>query len=271
MRQRHAVDIDMKHLMAPGGWPKSVVLRGLPAAGVLAVALSGCSTVDTVQTSNVNSSTSAVSSSADVLASDIELETSTTQPPATDPPTTPTKAPTTEPATALGRTNMGGKGETTTLPRTESPQEVSGTAVFTDATDSIEIDIPVHWEHELFDAGVELDIWYFEDAKSIFRPNMNLMSQYTGGLSMQEYLDLSVEVGVPGATDFALIGSHITVGPNGQEIGVFEYVAAGYHFVGLVQIEDGLARLLTLTSTESHFEELRAEVEPVMMSLRIIG
>jgi hypothetical protein len=115
-------------------------------------------------------------------------------------------------------------------------------------------------------------MWRVGDIRDQFQPNVNILTERTGRRPMQEYLDLSTR-GISAMVPTAEMGdSSVVKGSVGQELGILEYRAdlAGreLHFLAVaVALNDGFG-VATFTTGEDSFDEVRAEVEPYLRTLR---
>jgi hypothetical protein len=115
-------------------------------------------------------------------------------------------------------------------------------------------------------------MWRVGDIRDRFQPNVNILTERTGRRPMQEYLDLSSR-GISAMLPTADIGdSYVVEGSAGQELGIVEYRAdisgRAVRFLAVaVALDDGFG-VATFTSGEDSFDEVRAEVEPYLRTLR---
>jgi hypothetical protein len=184
-----------------------------------------------------------------------------TQVPVTDAPATPTAAP--DPTAAP---------TPTTGPTAAPTGGVVIDGYFRDPEGSYELRVDPAWTYQAgaFAQGVE--IWFLGPAEDGFTPNMNLLTQTTGGMSLSDYLDVSVQNAPGFIPDFELVASEEFEGDGGT-LGLLEYTGTAtsgheLHFLAIISTEGNDAVVATLTAPADSFEDWRDEVEPFMLSLR---
>jgi hypothetical protein len=186
-------------------------------------------------------------------AGDEETDTSTTRPPrsTTEAPDT-SEAPTT--TNAAPDTSAGSIG-----------------TVFADPQGTYTIEIDPGWTEQSGTFVKEIEAWIVATPRDGFAPNVNVLTQDTGGMDLEEYLDFSVE----SMGTLELTSSDIVRAPNGNELAIIEYegeiagTAAGLlKFMATVDVNDGQAVVATLTADESTFDDLRVQVEPYLLTLQ---
>lgn len=140
---------------------------------------------------------------------------------------------------------------------------------FIDPAGAYEMSVDPAWEtaHDTIASGVE--VWLVGPAAAGFAPNVNVLTQPSRGLGLQEYLDLSVAEGEGLLDGFEVQRAQVVPGPDG-EVGILEYsavqVGRPLRFFAVVDIGQQVT-VATLTSPPGTYEELRDVVEPHLMTL----
>lgn len=143
---------------------------------------------------------------------------------------------------------------------------------FRDPEGMYEMRVDPGWVYQAggFVDGVEF--WFLGPPEGGFAPNVNALTQQTGGLSLADYLDLSVDQAPNLMANFELIDRAQVKGASGR-LGVMEYTGnltggPRLHFLAVIAMTDGRAVVVTLTAPRKSFRDWRAEVEPFMLTLR---
>lgn len=173
----------------------------------------------------------------------------------------------------------GNQAATTTPPDTASPDAGSTTLPeadgddFTDPEGAYEIVIDPEWERDDGRADPGIEFWLVAKEFDGFFPNVNLLTQtVTLGMKLDTYLDVSVEGLDDYIDDAEMIDRRTVEGTAGDELGLLEYTGAvndiDLHFLQLVVVEGDEAVVATFTAPDGRFEDLRAEIEPYLHTLR---
>lgn len=134
------------------------------------------------------------------------------------------------------------------------------------------MDIGADWEPSASQSTGGVELWYLGGSSGSFGANVNVLSQKTPGMDMQEYLDKSLP-GIDNLLDDGeVIDNRVIEGTEGQELGILEYAGTlqgqDLHFLAVATpVEDGVA-LATFTATDDQFDDLRDSVEPYLRTLR---
>ena len=117
--------------------------------------------------------------------------------------------------------------------------------------------------------GVES--WFIGPVESGFRPNVNVLTQASQGLSLTDYLTTSISQGPTFMPDFRLV-SQSQFDASGTTLGELDYIGTfqGYqlHFLAVVGMRGDRAIVATLTAPLPSFDTWRASVEPYLRTLR---
>jgi len=173
-----------------------------------------------------------------------------------------TEAPATSPAqttvASSPPTSTGGPG-----PAVES---------FVDPEGAYRITVPDSWEarHGAIAEGIE--VWLAGAVEDEFGPNVNVLTQASGGMTLDEYTESSIANAPTFVKDFEVLDSRRETGPNGTELAVLEYSGeAGtdrpLRFLAVWTVNDGQAVVATFTTTPERYEEQRGDVLPYLLTL----
>jgi hypothetical protein len=135
------------------------------------------------------------------------------------------------------------------------------------------LSIPDAWEarHGALAQGIE--VWLTHPAADGFAPNVNVLTQATGNMTLDQYTEASIDNAPAFIQDFELIDSRTVTGPGGGELAVVEYSgkAGGaqqpLRFVAVWTVHDGNGIVATFTSLAEDFEAKRDEVLPYLLTL----
>jgi len=151
-----------------------------------------------------------------------------------------------------------------TAPSTESTP-------FRDPQGEYSLDIGSTWDENTGQIGADVETWMVAPAEDGFAPNVNALTQQTPtGMDTADYLEASIE----GMGTFEVLDSDLL----GNDLGLIEYRGnlgdlAGnkpLHFLAIFSAADGRAVVLTFTSTEERFNELRSTIEPFLRTLKLL-
>ena len=134
------------------------------------------------------------------------------------------------------------------------------------------ITVPDSWEarHGAIAEGIE--VWLAGEVEDGFGPNVNVLTQATGGMTLDEYTETSIANAPTFVKDFEVLDSRRETGPNGTELAVLEYSGeAGtdrpLRFLAVWTVNDGQAVVATFTTTPERYEEQRDDVLPYLLTL----
>ena len=143
---------------------------------------------------------------------------------------------------------------------------------FVDPEGAYRMTIPDSWEarHGAIAEGIE--VWLAGDVEDGFGPNVNVLTQATGGMTLDEYTETSIANAPTFVKDFEVLDSRRESGPNGTDLAVLEYSGeAGtdrpLRFLAVWTVNDGQAVVATFTTTPERYEEQRGDVLPYMLTL----
>lgn len=153
-------------------------------------------------------------------------------------------------------------------PRDATPGDIKSKR-FSDPDGTYTITIDPEWVEISGSVVAEVEQWRVEPSNRGFATNVNVLTQRASGMSLESYLDLSVE----NMGGFHLIERDTITSDGGHVLGVLEYTGspAGdrrLHFLATVDVRDGVAVVATLTVEEELFSQLRRKVEPYLLTLR---
>jgi hypothetical protein len=125
----------------------------------------------------------------------------------------------------------------------------------------------------------EVESWYTGTGNAEFNDNVIIATQEIGDVDLDQYLQLVIDEAPKSVEDFALREFRVVTteaDPDSDEaptqLGVVAYEGRrgdetfGFFFVA--SVEDGSAVVATLTSAQDRFDDVRADVEPYLMTLR---
>ena len=201
---------------------------------------------------------------------------SSTSPSPSPSPATPTQAPVQAPTPSEVPSPSAAPS---TEPPSPSPEpEGSATAgpegeAFVDPEGLYRLTVSAAWEprHGALAQGIE--VWLTHPPADGFAPNVNILTQATGTMTLDEYTQTSLDNAPTFIEDFELIDSRTVTGPGGSELAVVEYsgIAGGANsplrFQAVWTVHEGNAIVATFTSLAEHFEAQRDEVLPYLLTL----
>ena len=200
-------------------------------------------------------------------------------------PTGSTAALTSSPATSpspIASTPAVSETPETTAP-TEPPASPTGSAgaglpgqSFVDPEGDYRITVPDDWEarHGVVAQGIET--WLVAEVADAFGPNVNVLTQPVGDMTLDEYTEISIATAPNLVKDFEVLDSRTEVGPNGTELAVLEYSGeAGtdrpLRFLAVWTVHDGKAIVATFTTTPEAYEGQRDAVLPYLLTLEPVS
>ena len=143
---------------------------------------------------------------------------------------------------------------------------------YVDPEGAYRITVPDSWEarHGAIAEGIE--VWLAGEVEDGFGPNVNVLTQTTGGMTLDEYTESSIANAPTFVKDFEVLDSRRETGPNGTELAVLEYSGeAGtdrpLRFLAVWTVNDGQAVVATFTTTPERYEEQRDDVLPYLLTL----
>ncbi len=148
---------------------------------------------------------------------------------------------------------------------------VSGTT-FSDPEGDYKITIADSWEahHDAVSKGIEA--WAIAAPQDDFAPNVNVLTQKAGDISMGDYLDVSVENAPKFVDNFKLVHRGTLKNSVGETLGVMEYTGhtsgKDLSFYAVVRLAGGNAVVATFTSPPDRYAELKTSVAPYLATLR---
>jgi hypothetical protein len=166
------------------------------------------------------------------------------------------------------------RSTTTTTEATSSPDEatIAGAVIFVDPDGRYTIEVSPDWPDatgtDVVPEGIEL--FYVGTGTDEFKDNINILEQPVGTMSLQDYLDRSIE-GM--GSDLEVIDSGIATGAYGQELGYIEYAGMvptapiPVHAFATFAIADGQVVLATLTTTEATAAEAEDTIAEYLTTL----
>ena len=128
------------------------------------------------------------------------------------------------------------------------------------------------WEprHGAIAQGIE--VWLTHPIADGFAPNVNILTQATGNMTLDEYTQASIDNAPTFIQDFELADTRTVAGPGG-DLAVVEYSgkAGGaeqpLRFLAVWTVHEGNGIVATFTSLEEHFDAQRDEVLPYLLTL----
>lgn len=141
-------------------------------------------------------------------------------------------------------------------------------AAFTDPEGRYTLTVPADWEANPGVAGEGIEVWLLGDSSGAVATNVNVLTEDVTGMSLQDYLDLSIANAGKLVEDFELISSEVVTGSAGQELAVMEYTGVGLHFLGVFGMSAQGSVVITLTSSPDDFATYRGAAYPYMLTLQ---
>jgi hypothetical protein len=117
----------------------------------------------------------------------------------------------------------------------------------------------------------DAEYWTVGKADKGFTPNINIITQKTPGIDLEEYKQISEDQSEK--TKLKLVKSEITENADGDEIGIIEYTGdptgsgKTAHFLATYAVKDDKAVVATLSTADSAFKKHRAKIEPLLLTL----
>ncbi len=177
----------------------------------------------------------------------------------TSAPTTTTSAPTTTTSAPLENTSSALAGER-----------------FIDPEGSYQIIVRSEWpsKHGALVEGLEL--WAVGDPIDGFVPNLNILSEIIpSGMTLDEYVELSIENAGLFVQEFELIDKQIVTAESGQVLASMEYEGSAsgrfLRFFAVFGVRDDEAVVATLTVPPQEYAEIQAEVAPYLFTLELLS
>jgi hypothetical protein len=143
---------------------------------------------------------------------------------------------------------------------------------FDDPEEAYQITVPDSWEARHGAIAEGIGVWLAGEVEDGFGPNVNVLTQTTGGMTLDEYTESSIANAPTFVKDFEVLDSRRETGPNGTELAVLEYSGeAGtdrpLRFLAVWTVNDEQAVVATFTTTPERYEEQRDDVLPYLLTL----
>jgi hypothetical protein len=157
------------------------------------------------------------------------------------------------------------------LPRPGTPAD----ARFYEAPDgSFTLGVPKRWKRPASSLDLTSAVWYTDTGSAEFDANVNVLTESVpADLTIDKYLELSVENGPSQIEGFAAVDMREVVLANGDRGGRAEYTGefAGqqFHFLALISLEADLAVIATYTNVEANYQRVVSEIEPYLLTLAV--
>ncbi|MCI0582724.1 MAG: DUF1795 domain-containing protein [Chloroflexi bacterium] len=144
-------------------------------------------------------------------------------------------------------------------------------SVFVDPEGGYVIEIDPAWTAAPAGIVVEgIEFWFVAPVEDGFAPNVNVLTQTSGGMSLTAYLELSLQNAPAFVGDFELISSKEIEGAH-VRLGRLDYMGVvggrSLHFLAVVALDDTTAYVATLTTPSESFKRLQRVVEPFLLTL----
>jgi hypothetical protein len=164
----------------------------------------------------------------------------------------------------------GGSGSGSGSGDIEVPDEPTDGVPFTDPEGDYSMQVGPDWVQSEVTPVAGVEVWSIGTPEDGFAPNVNVLTQPTGGVSIEDFLEISLEgpTAVPNAS-----ASGIVEGPLGQELAVIEYAtdpvagAPSLRLLAVATMSGDDALLATFTAPDDRFDELLPDVEPYLFTL----
>jgi hypothetical protein len=157
------------------------------------------------------------------------------------------------------------------LPRPGTPAD----ARLYEAPDgSFTLGVPKRWKRPASSFDLTSAVWYTDTGSAEFDASVNILTESVPpDLTIDKYLELSVENGPSQIERFAAVDMREVVLTNGDRGGRAEYTGelAGqqFHFLALISLEADLAVIVTYTNVEANYQRVVSEVEPCLLTLAV--
>lgn len=167
--------------------------------------------------------------------------------------------------------SSGGRNNATPRPSSTKPAVSLPGRVFEDPQHDYTMRIAPGWSDQSGLFVEEVEGWAVAPRADGFTANVNVLTQKTKTLDLQQYLDLSVRNAARALKGWKLVRSSVVRGSVGNELGRFEYLATvqdhDVHFVAVITVAKGHAIVATLSTSSAAFPALSRAVEPYLLTL----
>ena len=161
---------------------------------------------------------------------------------------TATEAP--EPTNTSARANSAIDGET-----------------FVDPQGTYSLQIAPDWQANHGTVIAEIEAWLVSTPENGFTPNVNVLTQAIPEMTLEDYLELSIEGAPTFINEFELIDEGIIDSSNGHRLATMHYASGDMQFLGVFAVSDGQAIVATLTAPSHRFDPIRDEAMPYLQTL----
>ena len=142
-------------------------------------------------------------------------------------------------------------------------------ATFTDPEGHYTLVVPTEWEARHGVAGEGVEVWLVGEPDATFTPNVNVMTEDVVGMSLSDYLALSISNAPNVITDFELLSSDLITGAGGQELAVMESTGLGLQFLGVMGMGPDGPVIVTLSVPPDRFAAIKESAYPYMLTLEL--
>ena len=170
---------------------------------------------------------------------------------------------------------------TVTPPATVTPSRIASTlpptprvidGVFTDPEGAYQIKVDPTWTYTAGGLVEGVEFWILGPPESGFTPNLNILTQRTGGMSLADYLKVTIKNAPTQVADFELEDSGEVDGANAH-LGFVAFAGSApngraLRFLAVFGMNGASAIVATLTAPSESFSAWRATVKPFMLTLR---
>lgn len=139
---------------------------------------------------------------------------------------------------------------------------------FTDPEGRYMLTVPADWEPHHDVAGEGIEVWLVAEADANFAPNVNVMTEDFTGISLADYLELSITNAPNIVPDFELLSSDLVTGAAGQELAVMESSGSGLNYLGVIGIGPAGSVIVTLTAPPDRYTTIRDALLPYLLTLQ---
>ena len=168
-----------------------------------------------------------------------------------------------------------------TAPATVTPSRIVATlpptpgvidGVFTDPEGLYQIKVDPTWTYTAGGLAAGIEFWILGAPESGFTPNLNILTQRTGGMSIADYLKVSIKNAPAQVADFELEDSGEIDGTKAH-LGFIDFAGSApngrsLRFLAIFGMNGDYAIVATLTAPSKSFSAWRAKVKPFMLTLR---
>ena len=152
--------------------------------------------------------------------------------------------------------------------RAEADEPALDGVAFTDPGGHYTLTVSPDWEprHGIVSEGIE--VWLVAEAEGNSVPTVNVVTENVTGMSLGDYVELSISSAPNLIAGFELLSRHLVTGSAGQELAVLEYSGADLEYLVVIAMGPDGAVLVTLAAPPDRFARIRGTAYPYMLTLQ---